>query len=284
METAAAIADRFDASRPVIGVVHLPPLPGAPGFGDGDEDHRDAIRTRALEDARRLEAGGADGLIVENFGDAPFHPDDVPKHVVAELTAIATAVTDAVDVPVGINVLRNDAVAALSVAAAADAAFVRVNVHIGSAATDQGVLEGRAHETLRLRERIEADVSLLADVHVKHASPVGERDIERAALETVERGQADGVIVSGPGTGVETPLADIERVGDALADAAAGPVPVFVGSGVTSETVGDCLAAGADGVIVGTALKRGGETTNPVSRDRVDELVGAVRDAASSDD
>jgi len=284
METVSAIADRFDAPRPVIGMVHLPPLPGAPGF-DGDRDgDREAIRARALADARRHEAGGIDGLLLENFGDAPFYPEDVPKHVVADLTAIATAVNDVVDVPVGINVLRNDAAAALSVAAAADADFVRVNVHVGSAATDQGVLEGRAHETLRLRDRLEADVSILADVHVKHASPIGDRSIERAALETVERGRADGLIVSGPGTGVETPLADIERVSDALADAAGEPAPVFVGSGVTSETVGDCLAAGADGVVVGTALKRGGETTNPVSRDRVEKLVEAARDAASSDD
>ncbi|AGB32216.1 photosystem I assembly BtpA [Natrinema pellirubrum DSM 15624] len=288
METVSAIMDRFDASHPVIGMVHLPPLPGAPGFGDGDEDDRAAIRRRALADARRLEAGGVDGIIVENFGDAPFYPDDVPKHVVAEMTATATAVTDAVDVPVGINVLRNDAAAAVSVAAAADAAFVRVNVHVGSAATDQGVLEGRAHETLRLRDRLAADVSILADVHVKHASPIGDRDIERAALEAVERGRADGVIVSGPGTGAETSLADLERVVDALADRTTDGErdrpPVFVGSGVTSDTVGDCLAAGADGVIVGTALKRGGETTSPISRDRVDELVGTVRDAASSDD
>ncbi|WP_455448373.1 BtpA/SgcQ family protein [Natrinema thermotolerans] len=283
METVSAIMDRFDASHPVIGMVHLPPLPGAPGFGDGDEDDRAAIRRRALADARRLEASGVDGIIVENFGDAPFYPDDVPKHVVAELTAIATAVTDAVDVPVGINVLRNDAAAALSVAAAADAAFVRVNVHIGSAATDQGVLEGRAHETLRLRDRLATDVSILADVHVKHASPIGDRDIERAAIETVERGRADGVIVSGPGTGAETSLADLERVADALGDAA-GESPVFVGSGVTSDTVGDCLESGADGVIVGTALKRGGETTNPVAEARVERLVAAARAALSRDE
>ncbi|WP_339103956.1 BtpA/SgcQ family protein [Haloterrigena salinisoli] len=267
--------DRFDADRPLVGMVHLPPLPGAPAF-DGD---RDAVRDRALEDARRLEAGGVDGIILENFGDAPFYPDDVPAHVVAEMTAVATAVTDAVDVPVGINVLRNDAEAALSIAAAVDAEFVRVNVHVGTAATDQGVLEGRAHETLRLRDRIDADVAILADVHVKHATPVGEDSIERAALEAVERGRADGVIVSGPGTGVETALEDVERVAATLDGAAtAERTPVFVGSGVTSETIGDCLAAGADGVIVGTALKEGRETTNPVSRERVEALV-ASRDS-----
>jgi membrane complex biogenesis BtpA family protein len=274
-----AVQDWFDADRPIIGMVHLPPLPGAPAF-DGD---RDAVRTRALEDARRLEAGGVDGIIVENFGDAPFYPDDVPNHVVAEMTAIATALTDTVDVPVGINVLRNDAAAALSVATAADAQFVRVNVHIGTAATDQGILEGRAHETLRLRDRLEADVGLFADVHVKHATPIGEDAIGRVALETVERGKADALIVSGPGTGVETEFEDIRRVTDALGERGREATPVFVGSGVTSETVADCFEAGADGVIVGTALKRDGVTTNPVSTDRVELLVAAARNGDSSD-
>jgi len=277
MATRTALRERFDADRPVIGMAHLPALPGAPGF---DSD-RAGVRARALADARRLEDGGIDGLILENFGDAPFYPNAVPKHVVAELTAIATAVTDAVDVPVGINILRNDAEAALSIAAAVDAAFVRVNVHVGTAATDQGILEGRAHETLRLRDRLEADVAILADVHVKHATPVGEQAIDRTALETVDRGRADGVIVSGPGTGVETPLADIECVADTLAAHGHDRVPVFVGSGVTSETVGDCLAAGADGVIVGTALKEDGATTAPVASERVAQLVAVARAAGT---
>lgn len=263
--------DPFEADAPVVGMVHLPPLPGSPGF-DGD---RETIRERALADARRLEAGGVDAVLLENFGDAPFYPEDVPKHVVADLASIATDLTGVVEVPVGINVLRNDATAALSVAAAAGASFVRVNVHVGTAATDQGVLEGRAHETLRLRERLAADVAILADVHVKHATPVGDRDLGRVAHETVERGRADGVIVSGPGTGTGTAREDVTRVAAAVADCERSG-PVFVGSGVTSETVGDLLAAGADGVIVGTALKRDGETTNPVSRERVRAIVDAV--------
>lgn len=274
------LLDRFDAETPVVGMVHLLALPGAPAFAGSREN----IRTRALEDARRLEAGGVDGIIVENFGDAPFYPEDVPKHVVAELSAVTTELTNAVEVPVGVNVLRNDADAVISVAAAAEADFVRVNVHVGAAATDQGVLEGRAHDTLRLRDRIDADVAILADVHVKHASPVGETDIEQAALETAERGMADGVVVSGAGTGVETALEDVERVSAILQrDGTDGRTPVFVGSGVTPETVGDCLEAGADGVIVGTALKEQTETTNPVSRERVETVV-AARDAALTQD
>ena len=265
------LAETFDTTTPIVGMVHLPALPGAPGF-DGD---REAICERAIADANALEAGGVDGLILENFGDAPFYPEDVPKHVVADMTAIATKVVEAVSVPVGINILRNDAAAALSVAAAAGAEFVRVNVHTGAAATDQGVLEGRAHETLRLRERLEADVAILADVHVKHATPAGEGSIERAARETVERGRADGVIVSGPGTGEETDLEDLRAVAQ-TAEGLERSIPVFVGSGVTPETVADVSEAGADGVIVGTALKENGVTTNPVSEGRVRALLEAV--------
>ncbi|SFC33609.1 hypothetical protein SAMN05444422_10768 [Halobiforma haloterrestris] len=266
--------ERFDAARPVIGMIHLPPLPGAPGF-DGD---RGLVRERALADARRLVAGGVDGIVLENFGDAPFHPDSVPKHVVAEMTAVAAAVRREVDVPLGVNVLRNDAEAALSIAAAVDAAFVRVNVHVGTAATDQGVLEGQAHETMRLRERLEADVAVLADVHVKHATPIGDAGVERAARETVGRGRADGVLVSGSGTGREAALEDVRRVAAAVPE-----TPVLVGSGVTAETVGDCLEAGADGVVVGTALKDGGETTNAVDPERVGRVMTAAREASAAE-
>ena len=275
--------EQFRSEFPVLGMIHLPALPGAPAF-DGD---RDAIRTRMLADARALEDGGVDGIILENFGDAPFYPERVPKHVVAELTALATTLTDSVAVPVGINVLRNDAIAAMSIAAATGAQFVRVNVHIGAAATDQGIIEGQAHETLRLRDRLDADVALLADVHVKHATPIGDRPIEETAIETVERGRADGLVVSGPGTGREAALDDVERVVDAVSDSSASgnrSVPVLVGSGVTAATIGNGVAAGADGAIVGTALKAGGETANPVSRERVREVVGAAREGSSEGD
>lgn len=264
--------DVFGVDTPVVGMVHLEPLPGSPEFA-GD---RETVHARAVADAETLEAGGVDGLVVENFGDAPFYPDDVPKHVVAEMTTAVSGVVDAVDLPVGVNVLRNDADAALSVAAATRADFVRVNVHTGARVTDQGVVEGQAHETIRLRERLDADVKVLADVDVKHSAPlgVGEFDPEIVA-ETVERGLADGVIVSGAGTGHAVDTERLAAVAERSAelDVAA---PVFVGSGVTTETVAELLAV-ADGAIVGTALKRGERTTNPVDEERVRALVAAAR-------
>ncbi|MEF8773777.1 MAG: BtpA/SgcQ family protein [Halobacteriales archaeon] len=262
-----------DVAKPVVGMVHLPPLPGAPRYDRAAG--RAHLHEVARRDAERLAAGGVDAVVVENFGDAPFYPEDVPDHVVAELTALARTVREAADLPVGVNVLRNDGPAAVAAAAAAGADFVRVNVHVGARVADQGILEGRAHETMRLRERIDADVALLADVDVKHSAPLAAESYEAESLaEATERGLADGVVVSGPRTGEATALEDVERAVARRDDLGTG-APVFVGSGVTAETIGDLLAV-ADGVVVGTALKEGGETTAPVSVDRVADLVAAA--------
>ncbi|MFD1512106.1 BtpA/SgcQ family protein [Halomarina rubra] len=252
----------------LVGMVHLPPLPGAPRY-DGD---RAAVRERALADARALAAGGVDAVMVENFGDAPFYPDDVPKHVVAEMTALVAAVRAEVDLPVGVNVLRNDAEAALSVAAATGASAIRVNVHAGARVTDQGVVEGRAHETMRLRERLDCDASVLADVAVKHSTPLGEEDVVHATHDLVERGLADAVVVSGAGTGRAIHAGQLSSVAGA---AGAAGVPTFVGSGVTPETAPGILTV-ADGAIVGTALKRDEDPAGPVDEELVRRLVDNV--------
>ncbi|MFC6961558.1 BtpA/SgcQ family protein [Halocatena marina] len=260
--------DVFD-TQPIIGMVHLEPLPGAPRF-DGD---REFIRERAVRDARALMAGGVDGVIVENFGDAPFYSDDVPKHLVAEMTRLVRDVREAVTVPVGVNVLRNDARAALSIAAGTGASFIRVNVHSGARVTDQGLIEGQAHETLRLRDRLDADVRILADVAVKHSEPIGSENVEQETRDAVERGLADAVVVSGAGTGRAVDrerLETVTRVTDDLG------VPAYIGSGMTHETASELLSM-ADGAIVGSALKADGKTNNPVSESCVKSLVESTK-------
>jgi membrane complex biogenesis protein, BtpA family len=232
----------------------------------------EAAVDRAVSDATALDRGGVDGLVIENFGDVPFYPDDVPKHTVAATTRAATAVAAATDLPIGINVLRNDAAAAVSVAAAVGAAFVRVNVHAGARVADQGIIEGRAHDTIRLRERLGVDIGVFADIDVKHSAPLAPTGHSAESFaDTTERGLADAVIASGPGTGeaidddaLREVVAERERHGL--------DTPVFVGSGVRPATIADILSV-ADGVIVGTALKRDAETTAPVDPDRVTDLV-----------
>jgi len=250
-------------------MVHLLPLPGSPR-SDGSMA---AVVDRAVADATALERGGLDGVLVENFLDAPFHPGAVPPETVAGMSVALAAVIAAVRVPVGVNVLRNDARGALAVAAATGARFIRVNVHTGTMWTDQGVIEGRAHETLRARRALGVDVRILADVEVKHATPPPGYDLEDAARDAWTRGLADALLVTGPATGAPADPAVCRRVRSAAPDA-----PVWLASGVTPTTVAAALEA-ADGVIVGSALCSGGVAGAGVDPGRVDELAAAARRA-----
>lgn len=255
--------------RPIlIGMLHLPALPGAPLARRSLSE----IAQLMLADARALKAGGVDGLMIENFGDVPFFKSSVPPIVVACITAIAQRVRDAADLPLGINVLRNDGCSALSIAHAVGASYIRVNVLSGARVTDQGTIEGISADLLRLRATLGAhDVKILADVDVKHSAPLAPRAIEDELDDTIHRGLADAVIVSGAGTGKKT---DLEKL--ATVKSRAGSTPVVVGSGVDAATAPD-LARIADGLIVGTSIKCDGKVNNPVDVARVEELVRAAR-------
>ncbi|MBI3944844.1 MAG: BtpA/SgcQ family protein [Armatimonadetes bacterium] len=262
------LSDLFGAEKAVIGMVHLLPLPGSPGWGGS----MDAVLHRAVSDARTWAEGGAHALIVENFGDVPFLPGRVEPHTVAAMSLAARSVRDAAGLPVGVNVLRNDARAALGIAAALDLPFIRVNVHTGAMLTDQGILEGRADETLRLRAALGISALIFADVMVKHAVPLAPADLERVARDTFCRGLADALIVSGAATGEPTDLEDLRRVKRAAPDA-----PLLVGSGVGEDTIADLLSI-ADAVIVGTSAKESGIAARPVSLERVRRLVERARE------
>src|SRR6185295_2905473 len=183
----------FRNARPVVGMVHLLPLPGAPRARALRE-----IRAAAQADARALALGGVDGILVENYGDAPFSSASVEPQVVAAMAVIAAEIrAGAAGLPIGINVLRNDARSALAVALASGASFIRVNIHVGAAETDQGRIEGRAYETLRARRALDARIAIFADVFVKHARPAGTTDLAAAARDTAYRGLADALLVTG---------------------------------------------------------------------------------------
>ena len=253
----------FPNPRPLIGVVHLLPLPGSPGW-QGDLQ---AVEARALADAQAYVAGGAAGVMVENFGDHPFFPERVPPETIAAMARIATAVVQTVTVPVGINVLRNDAAAALAIAVASGGRFIRVNVLCGAMVTDQGLIQGQAAMLLRRRRLLAAEtVAVLADVLVKHAQPLAPVPMQATVHDHLLRGGADAVIISGLSTG-----AAVDR--DALLQArqAANGAPVLIGSGVVAGNA-TSLASLCDGVIAASGLKRDGVLTNPVDAVRVAEL------------
>lgn len=264
------IARVWGRAKPLVGMVHLLPLPGSPDWSGS----MDRVLERARADARALASAGFDGMVVENYGDTPFFAGPVPPETVAAITAAVVAVRSVTDLPVGVNVLRNDAAAALAVAVVSGARFIRVNVHTGSMWTDQGLVDGRAADTMRARAASGADVAVLADVHVKHATPPPGSRLEEAAADAWHRGRADALIVSGHATGAATELADVER-----ARVGAPGAAILVGSGVTSESVCEVLAA-ADGAVIGSAVMRGAVAGAGVDPERARALVDAARRGA----
>lgn len=236
----------------LVGMVHLLPLPGSPRFGGSIDE----VLTTGAEDARVLVDAGFPALMVENFGDVPFYSDRVPPETVAATTLAVDRIAD-LGAPVGVNMLRNDALAALGVAAATGARFIRVNVLIGTMYTDQGPIVGRAAEVQRQKKLLAPDVEIWADVMVKHAAAPHGLDARQMGADTAERGLADALIVSGTGTGEEVDL-DVARE---VKDAAPEGMRVVAGSGVTVTNI-DRLLGAVDTVIVGSSIKVGGNPNN----------------------
>ncbi|WOD38120.1 photosystem I biogenesis protein BtpA [Nodosilinea sp. E11] len=262
------LTEVFNTHNPVIGVLHLLPLPTSPRW-QGDLQ---AVIDRAEQEATALASGGVHGIIVENFFDAPFTKGQVDPAVVSAMGMVVQRLQTLITVPIGINVLRNDARSALAIATCTGAAFIRVNVLTGVMATDQGLIEGCAHDLLRYRKELGSSVKILADVLVKHARPLGSPNLTTAVQETIHRGMADGIILSGWATGSPPSLEDLE-----LAKAAAGDHPVFIGSGADWENIGTLMKA-ADGVIVASSLKRQGDINQPIDPIRVGQFVESMQE------
>lgn len=256
----------------VVGMVHLRPLPGAPRYG-GDLS---AVIDAALADADAVRRGGADGMIVENFNDNPFYPGHVEPETVAAMAVVAREVARAAgSLPVGINVLRNDWKAALAIALAVGARFVRVNILTDALVTDQGIIEAPAHLALRYRRALGADrILILADLYCKHGAPLARRPLATVARDTAERALADAVIVSGEESGDPPQREDVLEVTGAVP-----AVPVLIGSGMREASA--AMVSLVDGAIFGYHAKVDGVITNPVDPERVRRFVAAVRAAAS---
>lgn len=257
----------FKTPRPLLGMLHLPPLPGSPNYAGNMQ----AVIDAALQDARTLSAAGFAGLIIENLGDAPYYPDHVPAETVAAMSVVAAHVRQQTKLPIGVNVLRNDAQSATAIATAADLQFIRVNILIGTSVTDQGVISGQAHLVARTRQRLHADnVLIFADIRVKHAAPLVERELAQEIDDLFERALADALIVSGTGSGkpVDTNfLREVKKLSENR--------PVLIGSGLNWENAPALLAV-ADGAIVGSSIKVEGKIHHRMDAKLAQQLIESV--------
>lgn len=268
-----ALRTVFSRSPVAIGVVHLPALPGSPGYAGEPVDD---LVTAALEDAHRYARGGMQGCIIENHGDIPFaKPDDLGPETAAVMAVIADRVRREVGVPVGINVLANGAKHALAIAHASGAGFIRVNQWANAYVANEGIIEGPAASASRYRAWLRAQrVLVMADVQVKHGAHAIVADRSLAELtRDIEFFDADAVIVTGQRTGDGADLADLRDV------RAATRLPLLVGSGVTEDALPAILTF-ADGVIVASALKEDGVWWTPVSETKVRSFTRAMAAAS----
>jgi membrane complex biogenesis BtpA family protein len=266
--------ETFGKGKTGIGVVHVAPLPGSPGFG-GDLE---AVIERAVREAELIERAGLGAIIVENYGDLPFFGDRVGPETVASMAIVTHDVRRMSTIPVGVNVLRNDYEAALAIAGTCGCDFVRINILVGAYVTTEGVIQGDPARVLRLRDRLAPGAMIFADVHVKHAYALAATNIGDDALDVVERGRADCVVVTGPRTGSPASAGNLKTVRSAL-DGAGLRVPVLVGSGVGPSNAVSLLKL-SDGFIVGSYIRRGGRAGGEVDFERASKIGKVLKEVA----
>lgn len=258
----------FGIKRPIMGMVHLQPLPGSPNY-DGSMEK---VLDHAIHDAAALVENGVSALIIENLGDNPYYPITTEPETIASMTRAALEIKKKYpDIPIGINVLRNSWKSALAIAKATDAEFIRLNVLTDTMATDQGIIQGEAHLVMRYRNNIGANnVKVFADIYAKHGGPLVRRDLQTVTREMVSRGMADAIIVSGEESSQPVNIEDIQLIKEA-----AGDTPVFLGSGIGLNTVE--YVRHADGSIFGYGTKPSGDMNDPVDAEVVKEFMEKVR-------
>jgi membrane complex biogenesis BtpA family protein len=244
----AAFRERFRTARPLIGVIHLPALPGYP-----DSAGLAAVVAHALAELAAYRVGGLDGVLVENEHDWP-HRVEAARETVAVMTTVTHALVAAADrFPVGVEILLNDPEASLAVAHASGAGFIRTDYFADEMSRpEHGVMRIAPAEVMAYRDRIGAQrVLILADIQVKYAQMLAPRTLGESAREACELG-ADAIVVTGTRTGEPPAPEDV-----LAAREGSGDCPVLVGSGLAPENARALLEV-ADGAIVGTSLMRDG--------------------------
>lgn len=251
----------------IIGVVHLKALPGSPLYANNIEQ----IYQNAIEDAKALENGGVDSIIFENFGDTPFVKDSISKLTISHFVSIVNDVKRNIDITVGINVLRNDGEAAISIASATGSSFVRINILSGTMYTDQGIIEGKAHEILKLKKSIENEIEVYADVFVKHAVPPSGYTIENQTEELLYRAGADKIIITGDGTGKEIDYSQLIKLREIVPKG-----KLVIGSGVNEQNIREYKGI-ADILIIGTNFKINQDVNKSVDEESVKKIVQMIQ-------
>lgn len=235
----------FKKSKPIIGVIHFPPLLGYenyPGF--------EYIKNKALNDLKALEQGGVDAILLENNYDIP-HKIFVEPETIVQMTLLTKMVRERTKLPLGIIVLWNDYKASLSIAKTIGAQFIRLPVFVDKVKTNYGTITGESKKVITYQKKIKAEtIAIFTDIQVKHAKMLEKKSLIASAKQAIKAG-SDGLIITGKWTGDAPRLEALKKVKKSVGD-----FPVLIGSGITDKKIKKFFKY-ADGVIVGTFFKTG---------------------------
>ncbi len=243
---------------PLIGMIHLPRLTY------DSEQSIESIIEYAISEGRKLEMLKYSGIMVENFSDSPFVKSKVDDTVLIKMTLIMQAMKQEVKIPLGVNLLRNASVQALQIASMLDLSFIRCNIYEGAYVTDQGIIEGAALEVQEMKNRLQSNVKVYADIHVKHAYQMGEFSILESAENAILRGKADNVIVSGISTGRAVDISKLKI----LAEHGFKPI---IGSGLNLSNM-ESYKGLISGAIVGSSIKET-DVLSPINVDKASMMI-----------
>jgi membrane complex biogenesis BtpA family protein len=261
----------FGVDKPVIAMLHLPALPGRPRH-DRDAGMRLLVET-VERDLESLQAAGVDGFLFCNEADLPYQMEVGPE-VAAGMAAVIGQVRDLITRPFGIDLVW-DPTASLAVARATGASFVR-EVFTGVFESDLGMMRPDFGAIAAYREQIGAgSVAMFSNITPEFASSLGNRSITMRAQSAAYLG-VDAILISGQITGTVTNVSELAEAKQAVPS-----TPVLANTGVREETVDEILAV-ADGVFVGTSLKRDGVTWNPVDPERAERFMTAANRARAT--
>lgn len=265
------IKSMFGVPRALIGVVHLQALPGTP------ESKLDiaAITSIAVEEAGLYKQAGFDGMMIENTHDRPYLKAGAGPEITAAMAVIGAEVRRATSLPLGVQVLAGSNSAALAVALACDASFIRAEGFVFAHVADEGLIEASAGTLLRYRRAIGADhIRVFTDIKKKHSAHALTADVD--IVETAKAAEfflVDGVIVTGVSTGQPAESDEVNSVGRGVS------VPTLVGSGITTQNIANYTHA--DAFIVGSSIKKDGVWNSPIDLDRARDLVSVFRDLSA---
>jgi membrane complex biogenesis BtpA family protein len=268
VSAADALDSLFPNPKPVIGMIHVGALPGAPTskltIGE--------LTEMALREAETYREGGVDGIMIENMHDAPYLRGSVGPEIVAAMAVIAQALKVESKLPVGVQILAAANIEAMAVAHAAGLDFIRAEGYAFAHVADEGLIQSSAAELLRYRKFIGAErVQVWADIKKKHSSHAITADINLGEMAAaVEFMRGDAVIITGSATGEPPRIEDVREAKERTS------LPVLLGSGLSADNIADFYAI-ADGFIIGSSFKTDGHWANPVELSRVERLMSEIQ-------